>query len=201
MLHYLNPYYWFNKFWDRIKEKIPEEYQKITYELLETGYTIILFIIIYKFLEFIGIFIHVVPTPSMEPTINVGDIVIGIRSDINTITINYCPKGEKIGEYILINPDDYFKDGYLILGNKKIKYEKTGDIAFYQSPNVLIVHRAIAKIICNGKEYYIFKGDNDKTNPTVDPYLVPKDKIIAKYLFRIPLLGYPRVLIYYIFGV
>lgn len=69
-----------------------------------------------------------------------------------------------------------------------------GDIIVYRRPDgARIIHRAVACVEREGRLYFLTKGDN---NPYYDqdpgnPYTwVPEDRVVAKYVLRIPLLGY-----------
>ncbi|HLD39090.1 MAG TPA: hypothetical protein VJB05_02130 [archaeon] len=81
---------------------------------------------------------------------------------------------------------------------------KTGDILIYQcsaawscsyarSGELIIIHRLIG-IDSSGK--YIVKGDNNAIadNP------VPKEYVLGKAVFAVPILGYPRLLLH-LFGI
>lgn len=80
--------------------------------------------------------------------------------------------------------------GDLLLVQGRDVYE-VNDIAIYQKPEdqFTIVHRIIEKT----EEGFIFKGDN---NPGPDIAIVPQNRIIGKVLLAVPLLGYPRLLLY-----
>jgi len=212
LLKYLNPYYYFDKFWEKIKNQIPENVQNIVRDGLEIIYTIVLVSLLLRLLLLLGIHIHIVPTPSMVPTINVGDLVFGVKSNINAqinCELDCLDYGRLLDNgYILIPSNLIYSDGQLHIGSCKGKDTKSGDIAFYHlnipgKINILIVHRGLAKIYCKdlNKEYYLFKGDNDETNPYPDGVLVPKEDVLAKYVFKIPFIGYPRVWLYYLTGI
>jgi signal peptidase len=64
-----------------------------------------------------------------------------------------------------------------------------GDIAIYNRGRITIIHR-IVDITPQG---YVFKGDN---NPAPDPDIVPPERVLGRGLFAIPLLGYPRLLLF-----
>jgi signal peptidase I len=65
---------------------------------------------------------------------------------------------------------------------------KEGDVGVYSSDihKYPIIHRVMS-IEENG---YIFKGDHNSEN---DPYIVPKDLLIGKALFRIPYIGWIKI--------
>ena len=68
---------------------------------------------------------------------------------------------------------------------------KVKDVVIYQRPDIseTIIHR----IIEEKDGGYIIKGDN---NQVADPGIVKKEQIIGKVVYAVPLLGYPRVLIF-----
>jgi signal peptidase I len=79
---------------------------------------------------------------------------------------------------------------------------KKGDIIIYEArcaalPREDIIHRVI-KI--NGTTL-ITKGDNNRTNPVPDPCPVSIDQVKGKVLIAVPLLGYPRLFLNYLFDI
>lgn len=94
-------------------------------------------------------------------------------------------KGLNVGDIVVIFPIDYNKI-------------KVGDVVLYISPmNHPIVHRVIYK----NDSFICLMGDN---NPAYLPYECPLynlNSIKGKAVFRIPFLGYPRILIKRIFGI
>lgn len=73
-----------------------------------------------------------------------------------------------------------------------------GDIVTYQKAGekFTIVHR-IDDIEYDGDLItgYIIKGDN---NPGPDPLVVKREQILGKVAFAVPLLGYPRLALYFV---
>ncbi len=70
-----------------------------------------------------------------------------------------------------------------------------GDIIIYQPPvGKPIIHRVIDKAYIDGTWFFLTKGDNNLL-PDQDPYnpytWVSEDRVIAKMLFSIPLVGFP----------
>ncbi len=64
-----------------------------------------------------------------------------------------------------------------------------GDVVVYRAPNgLVIVHRLVGKT----EDGYITKGDR---NPAPDPWAVKPEWIYGKVILRIPLIGWPRVLL------
>ena len=68
---------------------------------------------------------------------------------------------------------------------------KVKDVVIYQRPDIseTIIHR----IIEERDGGYIIKGDN---NQVADPGIVRKNQILGKVIYAVPLLGYPRVLLF-----
>ena len=82
--------------------------------------------------------------------------------------------------------------GDVVIVNKSIKSLKEGDIIAYNYENKVVVHR-IYKIINNEDEYYIYtKGD---ANESYDRYKIDKSMLIGTVKYKIPLIGYPTVLL------
>lgn len=99
-------------------------------------------------------------TPSMEPAIWPGDLVVMGGSN---------PKDLKDGEIIA------FDMIVLDLANPN-----RGKMS------VPILHRIAGIVAQNGSRYFITKGDN---NPTPDEWYVPEEGVMGKALFIIPYLG------------
>jgi len=106
--------------------------------------------------------LHTPISGSMEPTLNIGDLLI-IRGGLKAEEIHASPKDGDI--IIFRNPSD---------------------------PNDLpIVHRAIKKIQKDGKWYFLTKGDNNPYDDyKIFGWLVPEDYIIGKVILVIPKMGY-----------
>jgi signal peptidase I len=105
---------------------------------------------------------------SMEPVLQVGDLIIlkGVE-----------PEDIVVGDIIVFNP---------------VVVDK------------LIVHRVVEIIEENVVESdldefvvysYRTKGDNNVTNQNIDPWIVHQKHVYGKYVFRIPYLGYPRIML------
>ncbi len=89
----------------------------------------------------------------------------------------------------------------MVLGGKNPSKIKGGDIIVYWSGRAdPIIHRVIDKWQENEVYYFQTKGDNYKTNPiqikdpTLDETRIRQDKIVGKALFRVPLLGYIKII-------
>jgi len=79
---------------------------------------------------------------------------------------------------------------------------KVGDIVVYSAdcpalPKGDVIHRVIEV----NETHLITKGDNDLTNPMPDPCPVRREQVKGKVVFAIPVLGYPRLLVYYLLGI
>jgi len=136
--------------------------------------------------------LFVITTPSMVPTLNVGDIII--RG-------NVLPEDIEVGE----------KDGdILILKGPQYYYEHGFDPFFwnYLEENTPIIHRAIDKKKIGDKWYFLTKGDNNWVadggfkllNDTNDYVLIEynssraiyisETEILGKVIFKILFVGY-----------
>ena len=91
-----------------------------------------------------------------------------------------------------MNPLIYRGDSVIISQNKNNKVYKKGDIISFDSNGRNTVHRITEIEEKNGQYYYHTKGDN---NNSEDGYLVPSNNVYGKVVMRIPLIGYPSVLI------
>ena len=82
--------------------------------------------------------------------------------------------------------------GDIVIVNQKYNDLNKGDIIAYKHDGEIIVHR-INNIIDIKDEFYIYtKGD---ANKECDKYKITKDMIVGVVKFKLPLLGYPTVLI------
>ncbi len=82
------------------------------------------------------------------------------------------------------------------------KSPKVGDIVIYSAdcpllPKEDVIHRVIEI----NETHLITKGDNNLTNPKPDPCPVRLDQVKGKVVLAIPILGYPRLLLYYTLGI
>ncbi|MFA5141880.1 MAG: signal peptidase I [Candidatus Woesearchaeota archaeon] len=114
----------------------------------------------------------------------------------------YEPRGiteSQFMQFPLINGFD--KGDIMLIYGATTENLKIGDIVIFDSnrPNP-IIHRVIKMYEENGKVYYQTKGDNYQTNPdsikssSLDETKVPIEKIQGKALFRLPFLGYVKIL-------
>ncbi len=85
-----------------------------------------------------------------------------------------------------------------IIANKKWKDPESTIIVYYEPlQNKLIVHRAYEKFERNGKRFLRAWGDN---NSQPDPWIIPYENVKGEVVFKIPYLGYPRILLGYVLG-
>lgn len=82
--------------------------------------------------------------------------------------------------------------GDVVIVDKYFKDIKQGDILAYNYDNKVVVHR-VYKIINTNGEYYIYtKGD---ANQDYDKYKITQDMFVGIVKAKIPLIGYPTVLL------
>ncbi len=88
----------------------------------------------------------------------------------------------------------------ILVSNFSIAANKSNDVVVFDShvPGVdLIVHRLFAKIIREGKEYYLTKGDNNNGLDQETGFgMVPVEDVRGKVVLRIPLVGYVKLLLF-----
>ena len=86
----------------------------------------------------------------------------------------------------------HISKGDVVIVDKKFKNLKIGDVLAYKYEGKIIVHR-VYKIINNNNEYFIYtKGD---ANKDFDNYKITEDMFIGVVKIKIPLIGYPTVLL------
>ncbi|MFH0922657.1 MAG: hypothetical protein V1811_01210 [Candidatus Micrarchaeota archaeon] len=144
----------------------------------------------------------VVVSCSMQPTLDRGDLVFVQGSEIN---VPHASVEAKTPFQIKHEPctfggvpENCSKE--LIVGGKSIPLNKTGDILVLEPTPAIgdcLVHRAVLRMDTSQGTLYLTKGDN---NPILDQESkfepVPQDKIKGKVVFRIPLLGYVKLLLF-----
>ena len=54
----------------------------------------------------------------------------------------------------------------------------------------IIIHRVVSVSSCGGAECLVTKGDNNATNPLVDPWNVTRQDYVGKVILVLPYLGY-----------
>jgi len=139
--------------------------------------------------------IFVITSPSMVPTLNVGDLVISGNKIPEDIRV-----GEKDGDIVILRGPQYF-------------YENGFDPIFwnYLENNTPIIHRAIDRKKVGNQWYFLTKGDNNKFPDGSSKFLikshdyllieydnlkaiyVPETEIIGVVIFRIPYIGYIKI--------
>lgn len=156
--------------------------------------------------------LFIVVSPSMEPTMYRGDLIIlqGVKASElkgNEVVLGYDSlKGKNLQSiaeiaYSGLQPESIaFTD--IDGAEKKISLNAEGDIIIYNS-NVIekfpVIHRIVAKIKAKDGYYFLTKGDNAKTNNIIDQdclkaacihsTLVQEQEIQGRPLLRIPWLG------------
>ena len=144
--------------------------------------------------------IYVITSPSMAPSLNVGDLVIS--EDINPESIKV---GEKNGDIIIIKgPESFYDEGF--------------DPIFWNNlSHVPIIHRAIDKKEIDEKIYFKTKGDNNpipdgaykflnkSTNYILIEYnesntiYICETEILGIVVHKIPCIGYLKIFFPFIF--
>lgn len=106
---------------------------------------------------------------SMEPTLNIGDLIMIKGKDSSKI---------EVGDIIVFNP---------VIVNKLVVHR------------VYSISEEVKVDKVSGEEYvarfFRTKGDNNITNSHVDPWILSNGHIIGVYQFHIPYLGYPRIFV------
>ncbi len=206
VLEKLDPFYWFDRFWFRFVGKPSTTGEKVVYHAAEVFYAVIVAYVIYMLL---GVLFNtpkpavIVASQSMVPTLQVGDIVLVRGGDISapTVEVNVPLYGKPLAE----TPIHLIHRGVAIAGfevdGNYVPLERNGDIIVYYNDiyHVDIVHRAVLKIIAPDGVFFLTKGDNDATNPTIDQdcelgkciylYPIPEQQVYGKVFFRIPRIG------------
>ncbi|MHA1294888.1 MAG: signal peptidase I [Promethearchaeota archaeon] len=155
---------------------------------------IVLIVILIPFMIFKDS-IYIITSPSMTPTLNIGDVVIKCEKDPEDIKV-----GEKKGDILIIKGPQYF-------------YDHGFDPIFwnYLENNTPIIHRAIDKKQINGIWYFLTKGDNNlvpdggyriiniSENYILIEYnrskviYISETEILGVVIFKIPLIGYLNI--------
>ena len=82
--------------------------------------------------------------------------------------------------------------GDVVIVDKNIKTIQEGDILAHKHDGKVIVHR-VYRIVKDGDEYFVYtKGD---ANEDYDKYKITTDMFVGIVKFKIPLIGYPTVLV------
>ncbi|MCX8202521.1 MAG: hypothetical protein N3G74_01815 [Candidatus Micrarchaeota archaeon] len=119
-------------------------------------------------------------------------------------TVNYscqsmCPRiSSKTKELIGYSPECVRK---IIVKGQEIKENLGNDVVVYAAHingtyiNMDIVHRVFAKLKVDGKYYLLMKGDNNNYMDISYFDIVSEQDIKGKVIFRIPILGYIKLVI------
>jgi signal peptidase I len=226
---YLDPFFPYDKLIEFLKKKnLSNKYSDFIIFII---YALILAYLILALLALIlgsHEAMMIVVSGSMEPKLNVGDIVV-LKSPktINTtyIDVNFAIKNRPINEYIKVNyilENGLPKIKDLNVSGQTINLNLQGDIVVYYSDlqKKEIIHRAVLGIKATDGIFYITKGDNEKTNFVLDadcrfsmitneglvtinclyPYALEKEDVLSKHFFKIPYLGWVKLGPAYIFG-
>lgn len=68
-----------------------------------------------------------------------------------------------------------------------------GDVIVFRNPrsrDEFVVHRVIEVVQVNGESRYRTKGDNDRTNPFPDPWLLQHEDVVGRVIYRAPSVGW-----------
>lgn len=82
--------------------------------------------------------------------------------------------------------------GDVVIVDKKYSEPSVGDILAYKYEGKVIVHRIFRIVNTNGEYFVYTKGD---ANKDYDKYKITKDMFVGTVKFKIPLIGYPTVLL------
>jgi signal peptidase I len=138
----------------------------------------------------------VITTGSMEPTLNIGDVVLIDRHPV----INNIRTGPD-GDIIVLKSDQIFLNAGV-----------PASVYAVNDPNAPVIHRAIQRIEINGTMFFVTKGDNNQYadgcvryigTPNAsfaiiiynasNPVLVPSDYIFGKVVLVIPFIGLVKI--------
>ncbi|HIQ10254.1 MAG TPA: hypothetical protein EYH23_01925 [Euryarchaeota archaeon] len=205
----LDPFYWFDRFWFSCIGRPENIWEKIVYHAAEVLYAVV---VAYSLYIVLGIVLNtpkpavIVASQSMEPTLWPGDIALVFGSPPESIRapsveVNTAVYGKPLSE----TPVHLVRKGKELVGfsvnGAFIPLEQNGDVIVYYNDlyGVDIVHRAVLKIVAPDGVFFLTKGDNARTNPTVDQdcemgaciYLfpVPAENVYGKVFFAIPRIG------------
>ncbi len=104
-------------------------------------------------------------------------------------------KKEDVKNWIFSN--GFNKGDIIILKGANIENIKNGDvIVFKKGSRAPIIHRVVKIYTENNTKYITTKGDNGATNPAPrsDETKISNDEIIGKAAFRIPFLGWIKII-------
>lgn len=93
------------------------------------------------------------------------------------------PNGLAIGDLLFVTAPDNIN---------------VGDIVIYQKGSITVVHRVVQISGSGSEATYMTKGDNPNTNSAPDSGLRAKSELLGKVRFSLPLLGYPRLMLFWL---
>lgn len=150
-------------------------------ELIKLGVFAILMFIFFKFIVIIGI----IPSESMQPTINVGDIVVnnalayvGRSPERGDIVIFKSEDGDTVVKRIIGMPNDVitFVDGYVVINGMIAEEEYIDENVETNSSDTFVVP----------EDHYFVLGDNRENSLDsryfVEPY-IKESRIKGELLF------------------
>ncbi len=132
-----------------------------------------------------------VVTPSMEHSRNVED----------TFYKFFLTRNFSMGEIKSFDFSDGISIGDVVIVKKVNPNEiKVGDVIVFRTQTTKIIHRVI-KVEKRGNEiYFTTKGDANPTSLNFEKNITP-DRLIGKAIFKIPYLGYPRIILLRVLGI
>jgi len=75
-----------------------------------------------------------------------------------------------------------------------------GDVVVYYHENQMVIHRVVRINESNDVKYYTTKGDANPESLSFEA-MIPESRIVGKAGSRVPWIGWPRTIMYYILGV
>ena len=91
--------------------------------------------------------------------------------------------GLEVGDVVTVTPGDII----------------VGDVIIYYHDGAMIIHRVVSITEVNDVTYYTTKGDANPESMTFEVN-VPESLVVGKAGFRVPFIGWPRVILYYLTG-
>lgn len=223
---WLDPYYYLDLFLVNVFGDAKDTKTKIIHWIFYIAYSFLLAYLIYLLFSLIlGVSMPfaTVVSGSMEPVLHRGDIVIlGSPKSLNAIVVDFNEdiRNRNLNEYIKFN---YVVNNYgleqvdsLVIGNNVVDISQIydNDVVVYYSnlTKKPIIHRIVVQINANDGNFILTKGDNFKTNRTVDQdciidkygdvsnclhvYAIPEDLVVGKKIGKIPYLGYIKLFLF-----
>lgn len=116
--------------------------------------------------------------------------------------INDCEYFKRLYALKLLNLNDFVTKKIVFADGKEFLLDKEGDIIVYQliEKNIPVIHRIVLKLKAQDGYYFLTKGDSIK-NPVIDQdsalshYPLHEKMVVGKAIFRIPLIGYIKLLL------